>query len=84
MIITAYFTERLSATPSATVSTNRNSAVGTLRNRTIAARHTYIAVAFNVFDLAVGVHAFRESGITILPCASKNILQSPPLAVRLL
>jgi hypothetical protein len=48
--IAAHFTKRLSAAPCSTVSTDRRSAVGTLRNRTIAARCACVAVAIHMLD----------------------------------
>jgi hypothetical protein len=84
VVITAHFTERLPTAPRSTVSTNGSSAVSTLCNGTVRARCACVAVAIHMFDLAVEIHAFPESGIPILPCASKNILQSPPLGVPLL
>ena len=52
VVIAAYFTKRLSATPRTTV--------GTLCNGTITARRTDVAVAIHMLDLAVGNHSRRS------------------------
>jgi spore coat protein U-like protein len=59
VVIPASFTERLTATPSATVRANCSSAVNALSHGTIAAWCSHIAVTSHVLDLAVGIHRSR-------------------------
>ena len=56
MVVATPLAEGLAAAPRATVRTNRHSTVTTCSYSTIATGRPYVAVAFSVFDLAVGVH----------------------------
>lgn len=56
MVIAALLAERLPATPSPTVSTNRNSAVATFSDGSVVAWRADIAVTRYVLDLADLMH----------------------------
>ena len=56
VVVTTPLTERLPATPHATVGTDSHSAVSTFSHGWLTAWHTCVAVTWYVFDLAEWIH----------------------------
>jgi hypothetical protein len=56
VVVTTPLTERLSATPNATVGTDSHSAVSTFSHGRLTAWHTCVAVTWYVVDLAEWLH----------------------------